>query len=654
MSKREYNLQDPWGAWPLRFTPWITAGFILSLCSFCIGATVLLFQEEKERVLPIALTVGAVVWGLERLESGFAAGPPPRWNPLSVYIAPAVAIALVSFIACLPTLNTYFLVDDFAFVHTFHNLTASQFLRLFHTDLGQFVWGDTRQEFRPLYSLYYAAGYHLWGLRPWGYHLCSILVHLIVAAMVFLIAKSLAAGETRRAGFAGLLFAVQPPHAQATSLIVGLVAESFPALLYLTAFLCFIHFRSRGLVRYFAISALAFTGCLLTKESAVTLPLMLVFYDLFRIVAGEESLSPNKGQSPWEPWRKLILPYAAFGTLLLAYLEWRRIVFASYLREAGWGRQGQYGVANPTGFWLHFIHLAMRFWKLQAFNFQNLFPYSSAAEGLVLGLYLVWAFSLLRRRSDCRRSVALVLYFGLAWYLISNLPYLIEGNVIYHLYLPTAGVSIAIAFLALPFCREPGKEARCSRLVGMGFLIAISFTQLWKNNREYARIGEMSARMTAQLVPSLKEIPKDSLVMIWPAESYLVDSGWGEEIFPFAVQPPFASTDLYARVRIVEHPDMSCCGVAEWWQKTSPVLVAELARAPDEQVQIYLLIWDERNGVFQETKRVLPRSILRDRVTTLLGGSPETVDNLGDVQAKRLVKGLARLVVAGSYFPGEK
>ncbi len=597
---------------------------------------------------PHCLGVGAVLWALEHLETRYLGGSARAWNPLPGYLAPAVIITLATFVACLPTLNTYFLVDDFAFVHSFHTLSLSQFLRLFHTDLGQFVWGDSRQELRPLYGLYYVVCYHLWGLHPWGYHLSGILLHIMVSFMVFLIAKSLAPGESWRAGFAGLLFAVQPPHSQAISLIVGLVAESFPVLLYLAAFLCFIRFRATGLVRYLAISVLAFAGCLLSKESAVTLPIMLVCYDLFRVVAGEQRISAGDSSARRKLWRGLILAYAPFVTLFLAYLEWRRLVFTSYLREASWGGHAHEAMSSPAGFWLHFAHLATRFWKLQAFNLQHLlFPYPAAALGLVLGLYLVWAISLLRRRSECRRSVALVLYFGLVWYLISNLPYLIEGYVIYHLYLPAVGACIAAAFLAVPTCRDSSREVRYPRLLGVVFLVGLSATQLWKDNREYARIGQMSARMTGQLALALEGIPKGSLVVVWPGESYLVASGWGEEILPFAVQPPFASTDLFSGVRIIEHPDMSCCGVAEWWQKTRAVLGVELARAPDEQMEIYLLSWNERSKTFQMRKCVLPRRLFRACVTQSLGGPVEAADSVGESEADKVVEALARLVSEG-------
>ena len=109
-------------------------------------------------------------------------------------------MAVITFLVCLPTLNIYFLTDDFAFVHAFHQLSTTQFLRLLQMDTRVFVSGNPRQEFRPFFSLFYAWGYHFWGLRPWGYHVCEMALHAIVAVLVFLTVNTLALGDLRRPG----------------------------------------------------------------------------------------------------------------------------------------------------------------------------------------------------------------------------------------------------------------------------------------------------------------------------------------------------------------------------------------------------------------------------------------------------------------------
>jgi len=565
-------------------------------------------------------------------------------GPFYGRVVPAAIIALVSLVVFFPTFKVYFLADDFAFVHAFHHLTAADFLRLLHSDMAQFVWGDSRQEFRPLYSLYYVIAYHIWGLHPWGYHLCGWLLHVGVAYLVFLIARTVAPEDPWFAGAAGLLFAVQPPHAQALSLIVGLMAESFPAFLYLACLLAFIRYRSSGRTRDLVISTLAFFGCLLSKESAVTLPVMLVGYDCLRALAGREGDLPRQDSSARRSWWGLLAPYSVFGVLLAAYLEWRHLAFASFIREAGWASHAKEAVTSTAGFWLHFRHVVARIWKLQVFNFQNLFPYPPVVQVLVLILFGLWIYQLWRR-SASRQTVLMVLYFGLVWYLITNLPYLIEGYVTYHLYLPLAGASIATAALASVTWRAPGELRRSLGLGGLGLLITISAVRGWTENREYARFGDMSASMSRALAKSLVEIPKGSFVVVWPGESKLVSSGWGEQILPFAVQPPFAPTDLYSDLRIVEHPDLSCCGVPEWWEKTRPVLTDELDRSPGEDLDAYLFAWDGGDSSFRRTRCVLHKEQVRARVTRILHHPPEDVGSVTDEAAKRLVGEIGACIV---------
>jgi hypothetical protein len=373
---------------------------------------------------------------------------------------------------------------------------------------------------------------------------------------------------------------------------------------------------------------------------------MLVAFDLFRTAVGEKGVAAGDAPEARKKWLRLLPAYVPFAVLLLAYLELRRLAFKSYLREAGWASHAHEAASSPAGFWLHFSHLLRRAWDLQVFNLRELlFPFPALALGCILGLLGFWALTLFMRRSEGRRSIAIVVYFGLVWYCISVLPYLIEGRVTYHLYLPAVGLSIATAFLAFPPYAELRKEARYLRFLGMVFLVGISATRLWKGNAEYARIGNMSERMAAQLASGLAEAPKESLLVIWPAESYLVRSGWGEEILPYAVETPFAPTDLYSRVRIIEHPDMSCCGVSIWWEKTRPVLAAELAGPPDESVEVELFAWDERSASFLRRHRALPKELLRACVTKSLGGPAETMDTVGGAQADRLVEALAQLVL---------
>ena len=647
-SKRQQDLKQALSAESTSAaSQWIRRLFFICLCGSFLTAGTILFALGKEAALLIAVFAGAGFWALEIFE---ARRRPGRTMALKMTAGPLLVsgiVFLIALMSCLPTLNIYFLVDDFAFVHAFHNLSPAQFLQLLHIDMGQFVWGDARQEFRPLYSLFYFLAYRIWGVRPWGYHLCEMVLHAVVSVLVFLIAKAVCPGNRRGAVFAGMfagiLFAVQPFNAQATSLIVGLVAESLPAVFYLIAFLFFIYFRSSGRILHVGFSICAFAGCLLTKESAITLPLVLFSYDLLRIVSEDNGPFSREWLRNLNRWRRLVLPYSAYGLLLLAYLLWRHKVFSSYVREAYWGRSIPAAATTSTGFSLHFSHFLLRIWQLQVFDFDALFSYSALILGVILGLLLVWSISFFRRNKN-PKSMAVVLYFGVVWFLITNIPYLIESHVTYHLYLPAIGLCIGIAFLAFPPSDALYEEHRYSRVAGMGLLLILATIQLWKGDAEYKRYGDMSSRMAGQLAAGLKDIPANGLVIIWPGKSELIASGWGEEILPFSVQPPFAATDLYSNLRVIEEPDMSCCGVGEWWQKIEPVLSTELAQPQNDEITLYSLSWDDGTGTFQQTNRVIPRSTLSDCVATSLGGTPKSIDSIDKDQGIRLVKTLTDLV----------
>jgi hypothetical protein len=188
-------------------------------------------------------------------------------------------------------------------------------------------------------------------------------------------------------------------------------------------------------------------------------------------------------------------------------------------------------------------------------------------------------------------------------------------------------------------------------MVSISLMLVISLCQMWKYDLMYARLGGMASRMSGQLAGSLKNIPSDRLVVVWPGDSYLVASGWGEDLIPYSVQRPLVAADLATGLKIIEHPDMSCCGAGEWWQKVGPILNGEFSRPPGDEVTIYLLSWDGTSGSFRQTVRAMPRSLFTSCVTLALGGSPQSADVIGDPESQ-VVKSLANLVAGDGTAKG--
>ena len=625
----------------------LTGTFILFLASLAALATFILFRDGHTWILLSALLAGALIWFLERLEAMHLSDSARAWNPLPAYIIPISIIFLATLAVCIPTLHSYFSGDEFAYIPLFRNLSFGQFLHLFHSDLSQGVLGWSPHELRPLYGLSFRLSYLLWGLHPLGYHLTSVVLHAINATMVFLIAKKLAPAESWRAASAGLLFAVQPIHSWTISWANGSLTETVPSLFYILAFLCFASFRTTNRARYFILSVAAFAACLLSKETAVTLPVMLVSYDLFLFIAAKVEGRDAPGHAGIHRWIRTIAAYVPYAVLLLVYLQLRRLAFTSYLLEDKWGSHLSEAAASPAGFWLHFRHLVTDVLDIQTFNVRQLMLHYPVAEICVaLGLYLAWLADLLRHRAGCQRSIVIILYGGLVWYGITNLPLLASYNDPHHLYLPSIGVCIAIAFLAAPACQAMAKNRGYARLLGAALLVTFCAIQLGKEDICWARKAEVTEAGTAQLAAAVKKLSKPVLVVVWfPDESSPTES-WDEDL-PYSLQPPFQPTDLYSRASIIEHPDVYCCPLDHWWPKSKAMLKADLAGNPSGQIEIEEFSWDKRSSSFRVLARSLSRESVRLNVTQALGEPLEQVESVNHEQAIGFVKNLGRLASQG-------
>jgi tetratricopeptide (TPR) repeat protein len=148
--------------------------------------------------------------------------------------------------------------------------------------LRGFLWALTALDaanWHPLTWLSHMADVSLFGLRPGGHHLTSLLIH--AAAAVLLLAAVVRLGGSRTAAFlAAALFAVHPLRAES----VAWVAERKDVLCGLfwmwTLLLWCRHAARPGWRRYLPAAA-SHLLALLAKPMAVTLPLVLLLLDVW-------------------------------------------------------------------------------------------------------------------------------------------------------------------------------------------------------------------------------------------------------------------------------------------------------------------------------------------------------------------------------------
>jgi tetratricopeptide (TPR) repeat protein len=157
----------------------------------------------------------------------------------------------------------------------------------FYRGLGwaQIRWAFTSAPggaYQPLGFLSYGLDYLLWGMDPRGYHLTSVLLHALNAALVFFAARRLLAAAGKElsaeldaaAVFVALVFALHPLRVESVSWIAER-RDPLSGAFWLGAVLAYLHAPRR----LWAVHALFAAACL-AKATAVTLPLVLLIADV--------------------------------------------------------------------------------------------------------------------------------------------------------------------------------------------------------------------------------------------------------------------------------------------------------------------------------------------------------------------------------------
>lgn len=147
----------------------------------------------------------------------------------------------------------------------------------------------SHKSFRPLCTLSFRLNYAVHGLRPWGYHLLNVGLHVLVTALFTAFTRPLL-GRGPWSLLAGLLFASHPIHTEAVAGVVGR-ADVGAAAFFLLSLFCYARHcclrrdtRTRAVGRRWAWM-LGGLGCaaasMLWKEQGVTVLAVSAVYDLF-------------------------------------------------------------------------------------------------------------------------------------------------------------------------------------------------------------------------------------------------------------------------------------------------------------------------------------------------------------------------------------
>lgn len=203
-------------------------------------------------------------------------------------ILAVIILFLVSFGIYANTLSNGFVYDDDKqiienpWIRDIRNLDD-----IFARDVWGFYWREhgSSNYYRPMMHVMYLIVYHTAGLSPWAFHLMNILFHSATSILIFFLITLLIrnSGERFLPGIpfmSALLFASHPIHTEVVAWAAGIPDLSF-TFFCLSSFYLFIQSTNKKTSSplLFILSIVTYVVALLSKEPAVTLPLILFFYD---------------------------------------------------------------------------------------------------------------------------------------------------------------------------------------------------------------------------------------------------------------------------------------------------------------------------------------------------------------------------------------
>jgi|SaaInlStandDraft_7_1057024.scaffolds.fasta_scaffold11774_2 protein O-mannosyl-transferase len=146
-------------------------------------------------------------------------------------------------------------------------------------------------QYRHLFFLSFSLNHSQNGLEPFAYHLVNITFHFLTSlVLLFIVFFTLENGTSWRgkhalgiAGLTAILFTINPLNTETVTYISGR-ASGMAGFFFLSAMLLFIlgslgKFLGKTLL-FYSLSLIAFIAALLSKETSITFPAVIILYDL--------------------------------------------------------------------------------------------------------------------------------------------------------------------------------------------------------------------------------------------------------------------------------------------------------------------------------------------------------------------------------------
>ncbi|MFC1598834.1 hypothetical protein ACFL2U_02395, partial [Patescibacteria group bacterium] len=234
------------------------------------------------------------------------------------HILVLLGLIIVNFAVFAINLNDFFVSDDFDWLSLTQNSDQPIWQYFTSNYYGEQGVGGS---YRPMFNLVFSLNNGLFGLNPLPYHLTNLIFHIGVCFLVYLLVLQLFADykeKNKIAVLAAVFFSILPNHAEAVVWIAA-IGDPMASFFYLLGFYLYLLYRQKKSFVCLLVSLLSFILALLTKEIAVTLPLLILVWELYEAITKNKFSLKNILFHHLGYWLILVLyfviRYAAIGLI---------------------------------------------------------------------------------------------------------------------------------------------------------------------------------------------------------------------------------------------------------------------------------------------------------------------------------------------------
>jgi tetratricopeptide (TPR) repeat protein len=329
-------------------------------------------------------------------------------------------------------------------------------------------------------------------ISTFWFHMTNIMLHIGVVLLIYFMVRRIYKEETT-AFVTALFFSVHPVHVESIASIVGR-AESLCAFFYLASLMLFIRERekSRIFTPLLLTSYLLYLASLLSKESAITLPVVILMTDWF-LEKGEE----NKGWHSF-PGKGIIrtVPYIAISFI---YISWRLHILGFWgispsvwyftddpavIRLAGMCAGALVYLrllAFPIAMSMDYnfpVRIAGPLWAAKPGGLTNLW---ALAGLLIIILLLIWIIRAVLKK---RPSSFALLFFVFTFFPYANIIPIGEFIAERFLYLPSVGFCLILGIFTAKLVER--QKIRTLSLLLLSVLLIFYSARTFLRNRDWA------------------------------------------------------------------------------------------------------------------------------------------------------------------------